>query len=112
MKCHDAALYSLLCLDPNTAVTGCEDGFVKMWDVRASDSSSVMTFKRFDEYVSSFIQPDSKTLLASSGEGTVQSFDLRYHKPDIQSEVSQWICLFNCYGFVLPAVLISRLARC
>ena len=31
---------------------------------------------------------DDKTLLASSGEGTVQSFDLRYNKPDIQSEVS------------------------
>ena len=30
---------------------------------------------------------DDKTLLASSGEGTVQSFDLRYRKPDIQSEV-------------------------
>ena len=30
---------------------------------------------------------DDKTLLASSGEGTVQSFDLRYRNPDIQSEV-------------------------
>ena len=33
------------------------------------------------------VQVDDKTLLASSGEGTVQSFDLRYRKPDIQSEV-------------------------
>jgi len=98
VKCHDSALYSLLCLDAHTAVTGCEDGFVKMWDVRASDSTSVMTFKRFDEYVSSFIQPDSKTLLASSGEGTVQSFDLRYHKPDIQSEV--YDSELNCLGTV------------
>ena len=33
------------------------------------------------------LEVDDKTLLASSGEGTVQSFDLRYRKPDIQSEV-------------------------
>ena len=30
LKCHDAALYSVACIDPNTAVTGDEDGFVKM----------------------------------------------------------------------------------
>ena len=35
------------------------------------------------------LQVDDKTLLASSGEGTVQSFDLRYRKPDIQSEVRE-----------------------
>ena len=92
------------------------------WDLRSSDSNSVMTFKRFEEFVSSFckvvmmschptmsdrnydvfflivkniiwnsLQVDDKTLLASSGEGTVQSFDLRYHKPDIQSEVSDQV---------------------
>ena len=30
LKCHDSALYSVACIDPNTAVTGDEDGFVKM----------------------------------------------------------------------------------
>ena len=30
LKCHDAALYSVACIDSNTAVTGDEDGFVKM----------------------------------------------------------------------------------
>jgi len=98
LKCHDAALYSVACIDPNTAVTGDEDGFVKMWDLRSSDSNSVMTFKRFDEFVSSFCKVDDKTLLASSGEGTVQSFDLRYRKPDIQSEV--YNSELNCLGTV------------
>jgi hypothetical protein len=41
---------------------------------------------------------DDKTLLASSGEGTVQSFDLRYRKPDIQSEV--YNSELNCLGTV------------
>jgi hypothetical protein len=57
-----------------------------------------MTFKRFEEFVSSFCKVDDKTLLASSGEGTVQSFDLRYRKPDIQSEV--YNSELNCLGTV------------
>ena len=46
-----------------------------------------MTFKRFDEYVSSFVKIDDRTLIAASGEGTIQNFDLRMRRPDIQSEV-------------------------
>jgi hypothetical protein len=38
-------------LDTNISVTGDEDEFVKMWDNRLGDTS-VITFKRFDEYVS------------------------------------------------------------
>jgi len=98
LKCHDSPLYSLACLDQNTAVTGDEDGFVKMWDIRVSDSNSVMTYKRFDEYVSSFLKIDDKTLIAASGEGTIQSFDLRQRKPDIQSEMYDGE--LNCLGTV------------
>jgi len=98
LKCHDSALYSVACIDPHTAVTGDEDGFVKMWDTRTSDSNSIMTFKRFEEYVSSFVTIDSKTLVAASGEGTIQSFDLRMRKPDIQSEVYDGE--LNCMGTV------------
>jgi len=86
VKCHDSALYSCSSLDAHTAVTGDEDGFVKMWDSR-TPSTSIMTFKRFDEYVSSFLKIDDHHLIASSGEGTIQSFDLRQKRPDIQSEV-------------------------
>jgi len=94
VKCHDAALYSCSSLDPHTAVTGDEDGFVKMWDSR-QPSTSVMTYKRFDEYVSSFLKIDDHHLIASSGEGTIQSFDLRQKRPDVQSEVyeSELNCL-------------------
>ena len=70
-------MYSCLSLDPNISVTGYEDGFVKMWDSREDSGTSVMTYKRFDEYVSSFLKMDDNHLLSSSSEGTIQSFDLR-----------------------------------
>ena len=87
VKCHDSSLYSCLSLDPNLSVTGDEDCFVKMWDALEDSGSSVMTYKRFDEYMSSFLKMDDNYLLASSGEGTIQTFDLRPRRPDIQSEV-------------------------
>ena len=94
LKCHDSALYSCLSLDPHTSVTGDEDGFVKMWDSRQPNTSA-MTSKRFEEYVSSFLKIDDHHLIASSGEGTIQSFDLRQKRPDIQSEMyeSELNCL-------------------
>ena len=127
------------------------------WDMRSSESNSIMTFKRFDEFVSSFckvskwnkvkcwgfeidmcnranvystemcskwnvkwaetcnelsLQVDDKTLLASSGEGTVQSFDLRYRKPDIQSEVISflWYCV-QWVGMVAPYIVGRQITR-
>jgi len=97
VKCHDSALYSVYSLNENVAVTGDEDGFVKMWDDRTPDTS-VMTFKRFEEHVSSFLSMDERILIAASGEGTIQSFDLRTKKPDIQSEVYE--SEMNCLGTV------------
>ena len=98
LKCHDSALYSVACIDPNTAVTGDEDGFVKMWvvfiygsktttcawlkpqlaylipkilnlrwDLRSSESNSIMTFKRFDEFVSSFCKVSKCTKVQCLG---------------------------------------------
>jgi len=97
VKCHDSPLYSCASLDTNISVTGDEDGFVKMWDNRLGDTS-VMTFKRFDEFVSSFLMMDEHHLIAASGEGTIQSFDLRHKKPDIQSEMYDGE--LNCMGTV------------
>ena len=95
VKCHDSSLYSCLSLDPHISVTGDEDGFVKMWDTRAGGDTSIMTYKRFDEFVSDFHKVDDHHLLAASGEGTIQSFDLRTKRPDIQSEVyeSELTCM-------------------
>nr|ALS04485.1 WD repeat-containing protein 55 [Acartia pacifica] len=82
---HPSPLYSLLSME-NGAVSGDEDGTVKLWDFRSS--RCVMTSKRFDEFVSGFYAHEQKKrLIASSGEGTIQSWDLRMNKPDLQSEV-------------------------
>ena len=97
VKCHDSALYSCLSLDANISVTGDEDGFVKMWDTRQGDTS-IMTYKKFDEFVSGFLKIDDNHLIASSGEGTIQSFDLRTKKPDIQSEMYE--SELNCMATV------------
>ena len=104
VKCHDSSLYSCLSLDPHISVTGDEDGFVKMWDTRAGDTS-IMTYKRFDEYVSDFHKVDDHHLLAASGEGTIQSFDLRTKRPDIQSEVYE--SELNCIASVRTGTKIA-----
>ena len=48
--------------------------------------------------MSSFLKIDSTHLIAASGEGTIQSFDLRQTKPDIQSEICDGE--LNCMGTV------------
>ena len=48
--------------------------------------------------MSSFHKIDSMHLIAASGEGTIQSFDLRQKKPDIQSEMYDGE--LNCMGTV------------
>ena len=63
-------------------MTGDEDGFVKMWDNRQGDTS-IMTFKRFNEFVSSSLKMDEHHLITASGDLR----DLRQKKPDIQSEM-------------------------
>ena len=104
VKCHDSALYTCLSLDEHVSVTGDEDGFIKMWDSRQGDTS-IMTFKRFDEYVSALLKTNNHQLLASSGEGTIQSFDLRNKRPDIQSEVYE--SELNCMATVASGTKLA-----
>ena len=93
MKCHDSPLYSCASLDSNISVTGDEDGFVKMWDNRQGDTI-IMTCKRFDEFVSSFLNMDEHHLITASGDLR----DLRQKKPDIQPEMYDGE--MNCVGNV------------
>ena len=46
-----------------------------------------LCFKRFGEYVSSFLKIDEHHLIAASGYDTIQSFDLRHKMSDIQSDM-------------------------
>ena len=48
----------------------------------------VMEERSFDDYVSAFfIDPDERNLVAASGEGIIQTYNLRGRKPTTQSEV-------------------------
>ena len=81
-----------------------------MWDNRLGDTS-VVTFKRFDEYVSSFLKIDDHHLIAASLEGTIQSFDLRHKKPDIQSKMYDGE--LNCMGTIRSGTkLVVGLGLC
>jgi len=90
---HPSPLYSLAPTN-HGAVSGDEDGTVKLWDFRTN--KSVLSSKRFDEFVSAFhVDEDRNIIIAASGEGTIQSYDLRMNKADTQSEVysSELNCL-------------------
>lgn len=82
---HPSSLYSMCSLE-HGAASGDEDGCVKIWDFR--EKKSVLTSKRFNEFVSSIYYQDTKRrLIAASGEGTIQTWDLRMNKADTQSEL-------------------------
>jgi len=95
VKSHDSALYKVKWMTDNLLASGDEDGTVKIWDKRKNPDSGgkygvVMESKQFDEHVNDiFFDPllDERTMVASSGEGTIQSFNIRGKRPDIQSEV-------------------------
>ena len=57
-----------------------------------------MTFKRFDKYVSSFLNKYEHHLIGASRGGTIQSFEPRHKKPDIQSEMYDGE--LNCMGAI------------
>jgi len=97
LKAHESSLYAVKPIDENLCATGDEDGYVKLWDYRCE--KSVMECRKFEEFVSSFmVSDDGKTLVAASGEGTIQSFNLRGRRADVQSEVYDGE--FNCMGSV------------
>jgi len=93
VKSHESALYKVKCMNENLVATGDEDGTVKIWDKRKSPDGKygvVMESKQFDEHVNDIFfdeAVDERTMIASSGEGTIQSYNIRGKRPDIQSEV-------------------------
>jgi len=95
IKSHDSALYKVKWMTDNLLASGDEDGTVKIWDKRKNPDSGgkygiVMESKQFDEHVNDIFFDsllDERTMVASSGEGTIQSFNIRGKRPDMQSEV-------------------------
>ncbi|WAQ99393.1 WDR55-like protein, partial [Mya arenaria] len=83
---HEAAIYSMLVTGDNFLVTGDDDGYVKLWDLR--QQKAVMEERQSEEYISDIAVDDQKkTLLVASGEGTLTAFNLRRKKMETQSEL-------------------------
>ena len=70
---HDSPLYKVKAINENLAVTGDEDGTIKLWDKRHSKmSKSVMEDRSMEDAVTDFLHTskDPNYLIASSAEGT------------------------------------------
>lgn len=93
LKSHPSPLYKVKPMTEHLMATGDEDGTVKMWDNRKNPDgkfAAVMESRQFDEHVNDIFfdaATDDKIMVASSGEGTIQSFNIRGKRPDTQSEV-------------------------
>ncbi|GAB6023440.1 WD domain repeat-containing protein 55 [Chamberlinius hualienensis] len=89
--------YCLEVIDENTLATGDDNGTVKVWDLRSKKST--MEEKQMDEFVSSLnMAKDRKTLIVTSGEGTVTAFNIRARRMQLQSELCG--TEFTCSTFV------------
>ncbi len=87
-RAHPSPLYRVKPLGEHLLATGDEDGGVRLWDNRVGFDSPAVDLKPFDDFVSDFhADDDLRHLVASSGEGLLQSFNLRGRRADVQSEV-------------------------
>ncbi|OQV18720.1 WD repeat-containing protein 55-like protein [Hypsibius exemplaris] len=85
-KAHDASIFCVLPFGDHGIVTGDDDGCVKVWDLRSE--AATMEFHDNNECITAMACDDDeqKTLLATSGDGTLSAFNLRRKRLDLQSE--------------------------
>lgn len=94
-------VYSMAIVDNHLLCTGDDEGTFRLWDYRAHRPAA-MEIKECQDFISDFdIDSGKKIVLASSGEGTLTSFNIRAKKMDVQSE------LFNA-GLTAVNFLESR----
>uniref|UniRef100_A0A0G4HX61 Uncharacterized protein n=1 Tax=Chromera velia CCMP2878 TaxID=1169474 RepID=A0A0G4HX61_9ALVE len=75
-KLHSAGVNSLLVLDEHTFAAGDDEGQIKLWDVR--QPKSVFQINENDDFISDMqIANDKKSLVVTSGDGTLAVYDLR-----------------------------------
>jgi len=97
IKSHSSPIYKVKPMTEHLFASGDEDGTVKLWDARqrtyersAECYGQVMEAKPFEEFVSDiYFNPEideGRKMVVSSGEGTLQSFNVRGKRPDLQSE--------------------------
>jgi len=82
---HSAGISCMLTLDENLMVSGDDDGYIKLWDLRSN--KKVKEFHECEDFVSDMRWvPESKMLLATSGDGTLSVYDLTKNIMDTVSD--------------------------
>ncbi|XP_014274498.1 WD repeat-containing protein 55 homolog [Halyomorpha halys] len=76
---HHVALTTIISPDENIISTGDEEGVIKIWDTRFSQTPT-MKFHDLQDYVSCITSKDSYKIACTSGDGTLTSYDLRTKK--------------------------------
>lgn len=96
---HGSPINKLQIIDYNQLATGDDSGIVKLWDVRTG--TTIVTFRKHNDYVSSFNYTESQhTLISTAGDATLCVYDLRNHQNIVQSdeqesEMTCLVCLHN-----------------
>jgi WD repeat-containing protein 55 len=84
---HLAPLNKCLMIDENVFVTGDDNGCVKLWDIRSNQET--MSFHRQEDFITCFCyHPDTSTLLCTSGDSTLCSYDTRKKIPKNDSSAT------------------------
>ena len=77
-KAHEESINIVKCLSESLVATGCDEGVVKIWDIRTR--KSVAKYASTD-YVSDILYVHEKhTLISTSGDGSLGIFDIRKQK--------------------------------
>ncbi|KAF4077244.1 hypothetical protein AMELA_G00205810 [Ameiurus melas] len=85
-KAHSKPINALLVVDENVVATGDDEGTLKVWDMRKS--TSFMSLKHHEDYISDIAaDPAKRTLLTSSGDGTMGVINLKRRRFELLSEI-------------------------
>ncbi|XP_017348830.1 WD repeat-containing protein 55 isoform X2 [Ictalurus punctatus] len=85
-KAHSKPINALLVVDENVVATGDDEGTLKVWDMRKS--TSFMSLKHHEDYISDIAaDPAKRTLLTSSGDGTMGVINLKRRGFELLSEI-------------------------
>ncbi|XP_014672072.1 PREDICTED: WD repeat-containing protein 55-like [Priapulus caudatus] len=83
---HNAPVYSMAVIDDYLLATGDDDGNLKVWDYRRW--TPIVEWKESEEFISDMaIDSNKRTLVATSGEGTLTAYSVRSKKMILQSEL-------------------------
>jgi len=77
---HNESINRMLLLSENLLATGDDSGEVKVWDLRASESSggAAMAWHIHEDFISALtFSPEQSTLLSCSGDATLGVYDIR-----------------------------------